>query len=192
MCFICLSVLFALFQNFSLPKKNSLDRFIPEYRIRDYVGDIEAPSGFIDYIEEKSHEPRAMFDHKQFFKKTLKDSPAYKSLKDYVDISDDNISTGACYDSNGDATLCPVQQSRSPAQEKEDIVKSMKVRANPSRREASVRLNTIGNINSDLNYCVENQNVSLRLKQNIGSQSNIQINMDSKDQSGSLQWNLSW
>ncbi len=77
-------------------------------------------------------------------------------------------------------------------QEKEDIVKSMKVRANPSRREASVRLNTIGNINSDLNYCVENQNVSLRLKQNIGSQSNIQINMDSKDQSGSLQWNLSW
>ncbi len=189
--FICLSILFGLFQNFSIPKKNALDKFIPEYRIKDYVGGIEAPTGFTDYIEEQISDTDIVFDHKSFLKKSIKDSPVYKSLKDYMDISNENLSAGTCYDANGDATVCP-QNSNSAIHENEEIIKSMKFRANPGRREASVKMNTVGNINSDINYCVEDQNLSLRVRQNIGSQSNVQLKVDSKDQSGSLQWSLSW
>lgn len=178
--------LFILFQNFSNPNSPHLIKFIPEYKLKEYVGEVEAPVGFSEYAKSQDPNRVIIFDDRKFVKETLKRSPAYKALKEMVEVSLDPYESFQT--SQEDSTVTADTKSDSENSKN----RLMKLKANPGKGEATMKLNAIDNIETDLHFCAPENNVSLSFKQQLNSKSHMQLKMDSKDQAGSLQWGWNW
>lgn len=143
---------------------------------------MEAPIGFSDYAKTQDPNRVVVFDDRKFVKETLKRSPAYKNLKEMVEISLDRETQ-------------PEENSEIASTDSEsasDKERLLKLKANPGKGEATVKFNALDNIDTDLHYCARESNMSLNFKQQLNSKSYMQLRMDSKDQAGSLQWGWNW
>ncbi len=197
--FLGLFILFVFFQNFSFLKINNINthdikkRFIPEYYLYDSIGTLALPSGFKEQARLQSPDRRVVFDDKKYLKDTLQSSAVYRTFKDYIETTrEDFISE----ESSPEAKSLAFENTspRAPASEtdEESFVQNIKVKANPGRKEASVHVASVNDISTNLNYCAEDQNISIKVKRQLGTDAQVQLKMDSKDQSSSFLWSLSW
>ncbi len=205
-----LFVLFAIFQNFSFPNKHldnltnknfykkNLHKFVPTYSFKNSIGGgVEVPYGYKEEIQRKiaSANQRIIFDRKKFLKEGAEALPIYKDIQDFIkDVAssdEPSASDEACVATSVESSgACIVRQNYHAINEHDDESGSIKVRANPLRQTASISVP--GEIYSQLNYDADSNRVNVQFRTNISDDAGVRLELDSLDQSGKINIDLSW
>ncbi|MES2768449.1 MAG: hypothetical protein V4596_04820 [Bdellovibrionota bacterium] len=202
--FATLFVLFAIFQNFSFPTKQlqqitnkdffpgKLHKFIPTYAFKNYIGnseDIEAPYGYKEEINRRiaSQDAPIIFDDRKFVKDELKALPVYKNIKDMIETSSSD-NTAPCIDNpieplNNCFTEYNGEHSKSDSG-------SLKIKANPLRGTASISVP--GDIESKMMYDGDRNSVNVQFKKSLNPDAGLKVELDSEQQSGSINIDVRW
>lgn len=200
--FMALFVLFAFYQNFSFPTgqlknisqkklfENQIRKFVPTYAFNSYIGEnIEAPYGFKEEVTRRiaSADDPIVFDDKKFVKDKLQTMPVYKDVKDLIDVS----SSGS-----GEAPSCvenPIEPQNNCYTEYSGETNksgSAKVRVNPFRQTASISVP--GEIESLMMYDGDRNSINVQFKKELDENAGVKLQLDSQDQSGSVNIDVRW
>lgn len=200
--FVALFVLFAIFQNFSFPAKQlqqltnkdffetKIKKFIPSYAFKDYIGEnIEAPYGYKEEIQRKiaSEGEPIVFDHKKVLKDGAKNLPLYRDLRDLIETSySENSSGEPCVDNPTDPQNNCFTEYEGPTEK----AGSVKVRANPFRKTASIAVP--GEVESYMEYDNDRRAVNVQFRKDLDKDAGLKVELDSEQQSGSINIDVRW
>ncbi len=198
--FVALFILFAIYQNFSFPTKQlkaltqktlfekRLHKFVPTYSFQDYIGGgIQAPYGYKEEIKRKiaSQESPIVFDDKQFVRETLEAMPIYKEIKDFIDVASEDHEEACSNNPLEKENNCFTQYNSEASK-----VNSLKVKANPFRQTASISIP--GDIESHMIYNGDRNSVNLQFRKELDRDAGIKFEIDSQEQSGSINIDVRW
>lgn len=198
--FVALFALFAIYQNFSFPTKQlqqitkkalfekKLQKYVPTYSFHDYIGNIQIPYGYKEEIQRKiagQSEP-VIFDDKKYVKEKIEAMPIYKDIKEFIELAEDNSVDSPCVNNPAEThNNCFTEYS-------DDSPKSssLKVKANPFRQTASVSIP--GEIQSVMVYDGDRNSINLQFKKELDKDAGIKFELDSQEQSGSINIDVRW
>lgn len=190
-------VILLFFQNFSFfdkskSLKQGVEKFLPQYSVVERLANMEVPLGYSDYIKNKitSDSSVKIFDQRKYVKEAVEKTPIFKDIKDFIDSDtmdfEEPCSTNPsealnnCYADS--INMGPVQQSN------EDL--KFKVRGNPLRQVASVQIS--GPVESTIRYNQDEQNISIEVNQEIDPNTRLKFEVNSQNQEGRVNLNMSW
>ncbi len=173
LCFAFLFTLFLLFQNFSSSFKKQI-RFFRPYSFQESIGNLETPFEYKNSFVKTAN----VFDHQKQLKDLAKRIPLYNDLKSYLDLSSDKMPSSL---SEND---CASQDNET----KKDFMDNVRVRANPFRQIASISYD--GELDPKISY--DRGNLRLEVKKEISNKADMNLKVDSHDNSTSFNINLKW